>query len=180
MDEEKIDKMKNDLTELAIEFANKKFKEVEEDNHFLDVYKILKDEFHIDDSELLTAAILHDILEDTDTTHDELEKVFSKIIADLVQEVSHPKNYNDAQKLEYYEKIKHITSRAKMIKLADFASNLRAFIKIRKKKPEKPYHDQYIVLIRAFLESCPDLDAKQVVYELTKELETYVTEKFVF
>ena len=172
--------MKNDPIELAIEFANKKFKEVEKDNHFLDVYKILKDEFHINDPELFTVAILHDIFEDTDTTYDELEKNFSKTIANLVQEVSHPKNYNDVQKLEYYEGIKHITPRAKMIKLADFASNLRAFIKIRKRHPEKPYHDQYIVLIRSFLESCSDSDAKQIVYELTKELEAYVTEKFVF
>ncbi len=164
--------------EFAKKFAYEKFKQKGLNNHFMDVLTILQDEFHVDDLDLLTAAILHDTLEDTDTTYEELEKAFSKTIADLVQEVSHPKNYNEEQKVEYYEHLKHISPKAKIIKLADFASNLRNIINIRKSEPEKPYHDQYIILIRAFLESCPESEPKEVVYELTKELEKYVTYKF--
>ncbi|MFA6301408.1 MAG: HD domain-containing protein [Candidatus Paceibacterota bacterium] len=166
--------------EFAKKFASEKFQEKDLNNHFLDVLTILQDEFHIDDLELLVSAILHDTLEDTDTTYEELENVFSKTIADLVQEVSHPKNYNEEQKVDYYEHLKHISPKAKIIKLADFTSNLRAIIKIRKSEPEKPYHDQYLIFIRAFLESCPESEAKDVVQKLTVELETYVTEKFKF
>ncbi len=163
----------------AIEFASQKFKEEGIGNHFLDVLNILQNEFGVDDTDLLVSAVLHDTLEDTDTTYEELEQVFSKTVAELVQEVSHPKDYNKAQKTEYYENLKQISPKAKILKLADFASNLRAIIKIRKSEPEKPYHDQYITLIRSFLESCPESGAKEVVYELTKELERYVTHKFI-
>ena len=168
----------NKQIEFAKEFALKKFQEMGLINHFADVLAILQKEFHIKDQKLLISAILHDTLEDTNTTYEELKKVFSKPVADLVQEVSHPKNYNEAQKSKYYENLKNISPNAKIIKLADFTSNLRNIIDIRKSKPEKPYHDQYITLIRSFLESCPQSEAREVVYKLTKELEQYVTFEF--
>lgn len=167
--------------ELAKKFMSEKSKERGLSiNHLLDVLAILQNEFHINDEELLVSAVLHDTLENTNTTYEELEKTFSKNIADLVQEISHPVNYNEKQKIEFYEHCKHISPKAKIIRLADFTSNLRYLIKIRKSKPEKPYHDQFIILIRAFLDSCPDSEAKDVVYKLTEELEVYVTEKFQF
>lgn len=169
-----------DKIDSAIEFAKQKFTEAKKGNHWPDVLAILQNEFGIDDPEILIGAILHDTLEDTETTYDELEKTFLKTIADLVLEVSHPKNYNDEQQLEYYEHLKHISSKARMIKLADFAANLRGITEIRKRESEKPYHDKYIVLIRAFLESCPESKEKDLVYKLTEELEKYVTEKYQF
>jgi (p)ppGpp synthase/HD superfamily hydrolase len=166
------------MLELAKEFAAKKFQEQNLENHYLDVLSILENEYKVTDPDLLTAAVLHDTLEDTNTTYEELEKTFSKEIADLVQEVSHPKNYNATQKLEFYEHLKTISPKAKILKLADFASNFRDLIKIKKSKPPQPYHDQYITLTRSFLENCPDSEAKRSVYELTQELEVFVTEKF--
>jgi len=160
----------------AIEFSTKKFEAVSKKNHFLRVLKVLQDEFHVNDTELLIAGILHDTLEDTNTTYDELVKNFSKPIADLVQEVSHPKDYNKEQKLEYYKKLKIITARAKIIKLADFTDNLRNIIDMRKADPKSPYHSQYILWIRDFLNSCPDSDEKEIVFKLTKDLEVFVTE----
>lgn len=160
---------------LAIEFTTKKFEAAGKKNHFLRVLAILQDEFQVNDEELLNAAILHDTIEDTDTTYDELEKTFSKNIADLVQEVSHPKDYDKEEKLKFYESLKTISPRAKLIKLADFADNLRSIISMRKLDPSSPYHNQYILLIRDFLTSCPDSDAKKLVFKLTQELEMYVT-----
>ena len=63
-----------------------------------------------------------------------------------------------------------------MIKLADFADNLRSFINIRKADIGGPYHNQYILWILGFLESCPDSNAKNLVFKLTEELEVFVTE----
>ena len=93
-----------------------------------------------------------------------------------MQEVSHPKDYNKEQKLEYYKKLKIITARAKIIKLADFTDNLRNIIDMRKADPKSPYHSQYILWIRDFLNSCPDSDEKEIVFKLTKDLEVFVTE----
>lgn len=165
----------NKQLEEAIEFANKKFEAVGVKNsHFPGVLAILQNEFHVDDLELLTVAILHDTLEDTDTTYEELERIFSKNVADLVQEVSHPKNYNEIQKVEFYKKLNSISLKAKIIKMADFADHLRSFIKMRKADPESPYHNQYILFIREFLNNYPDSKEKNMVYKLTEELELYV------
>ena len=95
-----------DQIELAKKFASDKFAEIVKKNHFLDVFQILQYEFKVEDQNVLIAGLLHDTLEDTSTTYEEIENMFSKQVADLVYEVSHPKNYNQEQKLEYYEKIK--------------------------------------------------------------------------
>ncbi|MEK7575173.1 MAG: HD domain-containing protein [Patescibacteria group bacterium] len=160
--------------DLAIDFATKKFRGAGMENHFMRVLAVLQDEFHIDDLELLTAAILHDTLEDTDTTYDELVKTFSKPVADLVEEVSHPKNYNREQKLEFYKKLRTVSPKAKILKLADFVDNLRV-VEINKIKadPKSTYHNFYILLIRELLESYPESDAKKLVLKLTQELEAF-------
>jgi len=165
--------------ELAEEFARKKFEAVGIGNHFLEVCQILQDEFGIDDQNLLTAGILHDTLEDTDTTHEELVETFSKDVADLVEEVSHPKNYNHKQRIQFYEKLKSISPRAKMIKMADFTSHLRKFIEIYKAGQQDLYpkfvnNDKYVASIRDFLESCEDSETKKLVSKLADELETYL------
>jgi broad-specificity NMP kinase len=163
----------------AKEFAAKKFKAAGTGNHFLEVYRILGEEFGVNDEEVLIAGILHDTLEDTDTTRDEIEGTFSKRVADLVEEVSHPKNYNHEQRLAYYEKLKHISPGAKMIKLADFTSHLRSFIKIYEIGKQDFYpkfanNDKYIAQIRDFLRSCDESDAKKSVLKLTNKLETHL------
>jgi (p)ppGpp synthase/HD superfamily hydrolase len=162
--------------ELAKEFATKKFKEVELVNHFPEVLRILQDDFRVNDSDILIAAILHDTLEDTDTTNEEIERTFSKEIAHMVEEVSHPKNYNAEQKKEYYEKIKHISYGGKMIKLADFASHLKEFIGAftGENNLQKFTHNEYCVYIRSFLDSCEDSPAKKYVSELNDRLDNYI------
>jgi guanosine-3',5'-bis(diphosphate) 3'-pyrophosphohydrolase len=42
------------------------------------------------DAEMIAAALLHDTIEDTDTTYDELVKAFGKRVARLVYEVTNP------------------------------------------------------------------------------------------
>ena len=72
------------------------------------------------DDNLLAAGYLHDTLEDTDTTYDELVKVFNKDIADLVNEATHEgkkDNYGF-----YFPRLK--TQRGIMLKLADRLSNI--------------------------------------------------------
>lgn len=161
--------------ELAKQFAAQKFEAVGRKNHFLEVYDIVLNEFLIDEENVLVAALLHDTLEDTDTTYEEIRDAFSPDVADLVEELSHPKDYSGAQVAEYYEKLKHISPRAKVIKLADFLSHLKRLIGIYKREEEvsNPVfveNGRYARDILAVAETCPDSEAKSVVTKLAEEL----------
>jgi (p)ppGpp synthase/HD superfamily hydrolase len=162
--------------ELAKEFATEKFAEIGKENHFLDVFNIMKDEFNIQETEILVAGLLHDTLEDASATYEEIKRTFSREIADLVQEVSHPKNYNQEEKEEYYKKIKMISPEAKLIKMADFTSHLRTFIKIYERGEQNLYpkfvnNDKYVKSIREFLDSCDESIRKKIVCDLADQLE---------
>ncbi len=73
-----------------------------------------------DDEDILCAAYLHDTLEDTDTTYEELVHEFGKVIADLVLEVTHEGKKD--QRGYYFPRLK--SKKAIMIKFADRLSNL--------------------------------------------------------
>lgn len=83
-------------------------------------------EVGIHDAEVLAAAILHDTIEDTPTTHDDLEALFGQAVADLVAEVTDDKRQRKAdRKTSQVEHAKHLSPRARLVKLADKACNLR-------------------------------------------------------
>lgn len=72
------------------------------------------------DAEVISAGLLHDTLEDTDTTLDELEREFGTRVAQLVFEVTH-----EGQKDQYGFYFPRLYSRdAILIKFADRMSNL--------------------------------------------------------
>jgi GTP pyrophosphokinase len=98
--------------------------QVDDDNrdylsaHILNVVRILS--MVTDDDDIICAAYLHDTLEDTDTTLEELTENFGPVIADLVNEVTHD-GTNDEH--GYYFPRLH-TKKAIMLKFADRLSNL--------------------------------------------------------
>ena len=57
-------------------------------NHPLEVAYILLDEGGVTDAATLAAALLHDTLEDTDTTREELAMVFGHEVSNLVVELT--------------------------------------------------------------------------------------------
>jgi (p)ppGpp synthase/HD superfamily hydrolase len=70
------------------------------------------------DAEIIAAAYLHDTLEDTNTTYDELVNEFGVRVADLVNELTH-----EGEKDHYYfPRLK--SKEAILIKLIDRASNI--------------------------------------------------------
>lgn len=66
------------------------------------------------------AGLMHDLLEDTDTTYDEILKISNIEIAEAVRLVTKEKGYN---MFEYMDRIKK-NEMAKMVKLADRIHNL--------------------------------------------------------
>ncbi|XP_035037305.1 guanosine-3',5'-bis(diphosphate) 3'-pyrophosphohydrolase MESH1 isoform X3 [Hippoglossus stenolepis] len=90
------------------------------------VARILSHEGGITDVEVLQAALLHDTVEDTDTTHAELENKFGSTVAHIVQEVTDDKSLpKQERKRLQVEHAAHCSRQAKLVKLADKLYNLR-------------------------------------------------------
>lgn len=95
-------------------------------NHPVAVANLLANEAGVDDLATLQAAILHDTIEDTDTTHVELVECFGREVADVVAEVTDDKEIakHDRKRLQV-ENAAHKSFRAAMVKIADKTCNLR-------------------------------------------------------
>jgi len=64
----------------------------------LGVAEILTDEGNVRDVEVIQAAILHDTVEDTDTSFDEIEAEFGVNVCQLVKEVTDDKSLPKAER----------------------------------------------------------------------------------
>ena len=96
-------------------------------NHLTEVAELVAQASDGQDIELIMAAVLHDTVEDTDTTPAELAGAFGQRVADLVAEVTDDKSLQSAdRKRLQIEHAAHASKGAKTIKLADKTSNLRS------------------------------------------------------
>jgi GTP diphosphokinase / guanosine-3',5'-bis(diphosphate) 3'-diphosphatase len=95
-------------------------------NHPIALANVLANEAGVEDECVLLAAILHDTIEDTDTTLEELLLAFGKDVTDVVMEVTDDKALPKAdRKRLQIEHAPHLSGRAKLVKLADKICNLR-------------------------------------------------------
>ena len=95
-------------------------------NHPIALASVLSAEGGIEDQRVLIAAILHDTIEDTDTSYDELVQWFGEEIARIVAEVTDDKSLPKAERKRLQiEHAAHISHEAKLVKLADKICNLR-------------------------------------------------------
>lgn len=95
-------------------------------NHPLALARVLKLEAGVGDVQVLVAAILHDTVEDTETTVEELAEVFGSAIASIVAEVTDDKRLpKPERKRLQVERAPTSSPQAKLVKLADKICNLR-------------------------------------------------------
>ena len=95
-------------------------------NHPLAVASILADEGGVADVELLMAALLHDTVEDTTTSPEEICEAFGKIVQELVREVTDDKSLPKHQRKQLQVELAPKKSRrAKQLKIADKICNIR-------------------------------------------------------
>jgi GTP diphosphokinase / guanosine-3',5'-bis(diphosphate) 3'-diphosphatase len=98
-------------------------------NHPIALADVLANEGHISDENVLMAAVLHDTLEDTDTSHEELLHAFGHEVAKIVSEVTDDKSLpKDERKRLQIEHAGHISHGAKLVKLADKICNVRDIV----------------------------------------------------
>ncbi|ACB68174.1 metal dependent phosphohydrolase [Burkholderia ambifaria MC40-6] len=95
-------------------------------NHPIALADVLANEAGIEDERVIVAAVLHDTIEDTETTEQELLRLFGKDVADIVMEVTDDKSLpKEERKRLQVEHAATISRRAKLVKLADKICNLR-------------------------------------------------------
>ena len=138
----------------AVDFAAKKHKDQRRKdpfatpyiNHPIGVANILSQEAGIEDLEVLQAALLHDTVEDTETTFEEIEDNFGREVRDIVDEVTDDKTL---PKLER-KRLQIVTASKKMhksrlVKMADKLYNLRDLLVAPPKDwPEERIQEYFI------------------------------------
>ena len=129
-------RVKSDLTLLlkALAFAAHKHRDQRRKdpeaspyiNHPIALANVLVSEGGVADIEVLCAALLHDTVEDTATTHEELVNAFGSRIARTVAEVTDDKKLPKAERKRLQvEHAASLSREAKLVKLADKICNLR-------------------------------------------------------
>ena len=94
-------------------------------NHPISVAKIISEIGNVEDPEVLAAALLHDTIEDTKTTPEELIDKFGERVCNLVQEVTDDKTLPKLErKQRQIDHAKEISEGAALIKLGDKISNV--------------------------------------------------------
>lgn len=94
-------------------------------NHLTEVAELVAQATQGNDLELIIAAILHDVVEDTPTSLADVPTEFGSRVAGFVQEVTDDKSLSKAERKRLQiEHAAHASPGAKMIKLADKTANL--------------------------------------------------------
>ena len=98
-------------------------------NHPIQVAELISSVGGIQNEVILSAAILHDIIEDTPTSYEEVKNMFGSTIANIVMECSDDKSLPKAdRKLLQILKVNSSSFEAKIVKLADKIANLNDII----------------------------------------------------
>lgn len=98
-------------------------------NHLTEVGELLAKFTSGADPVLVAAGFLHDTIEDTKTTYEELVRAFGENVADIVRETTDDKSLPKAERKRLQiEHAAHASDAAKQVKMADKISNLRAIL----------------------------------------------------
>lgn len=136
-------------------------------HHPIRVSKIVYDHTH--NIDMATAALLHDILEDTRITIEELEKKYSKKIVDWVKELTNDDDeIKRIGKTEYMSnKFSGLSNKALIIKLADRLDNVWDLGEIK----EKVFVEKYeIETEKIMIELITGRKLSNIMYKLYKQI----------
>ena len=121
----------------AVDFAARKHKDQRRKdkeaspyiNHPIALAGVLCNEGHVTNIAVICGALLHDTIEDTATTAEEIENEFGSLIKNIVLEVTDDTSLpGPERKRLQVEHAEHLTEGAKLVKLADKIANLRDIV----------------------------------------------------
>jgi guanosine-3',5'-bis(diphosphate) 3'-pyrophosphohydrolase len=129
-------------------------------NHLAEVANLLSIATEGADAELVVAGWLHDTIEDIETTHRELAEKFGERVAAFVVEVTDdmalPK---DERRREQVVEAPRKSPGAKLIKMADKISNIRARILPRPNQDERDDLIDYLAWAEKVVQGCRGINA---------------------
>ena len=175
--------MKSSMTDMArlidaVEFAARKHstqrrRDVDASpyiNHPIAVASMLAVEVGIGDLTTLQAAILHDTVEDTETTYEELVERFGAAVADVVMEVTDDKALPKDERKRLQIAHAHKKSEpAAMVKIADKTCNLRDIVS----SPPSGWSDQrkreYFDWAKAVVNALPTVHSNSKLVECFRQ-----------
>ena len=128
-------------------------------NHPVSVALVIADIGGVDDSEILAAALLHDTLEDTETTPEELETEFGKRVCQYVLEVSDDMTLSkEERKAKQIEHASHLSEGAALIKLGDKISNVKDVINNPQDDWSLNRRKEYLIWAEKVIDNCPKVN----------------------
>jgi guanosine-3',5'-bis(diphosphate) 3'-pyrophosphohydrolase len=99
-------------------------------NHLIEVANHLSQSAAGHDPILLAAGLLHDTVEDTETTVQELESAFGQAVAQIVAEVTDDKSLpSETRKRLQIERITFKSERAQLLSMADKTANVSSLLR---------------------------------------------------
>ena len=114
-------------------------------NHAIAVAEVLACAGQVDKIEVLQAALLHDTIEDTETSPEEIEREFGPDVRALVEEVTDDKTLpKKERKRLQVEHAPHLSFGAKLIKLADKICNVRDMVYAPPEGWDQSRRDEYV------------------------------------
>lgn len=113
----------------------------------------------IEEPEILAAALLHDTLEDTDTSVSELDEIFGETVRKYVEEVTDDKSLpKEERKQKQIEHAATLSRGASLIKLGDKISNVSDVSHSPPAGWDTERRKQYLDWAEAVINNCPKVN----------------------
>ena len=140
--------------------------------HPISVAMILSEIGSIEDLEILSAALLHDTLEDTDTSAHELDKIFGSRVRIIVEELTDNDMLTFSQRKQMQiDNAPYLSKDATLVRIADKISNVSDVIENPPPEWNQKRCNKYVDWAEAVMNNCQKVnqDLENHFFELLTE-----------
>lgn len=128
-----------------------------------------KDSKHLE--ELMAAALLHDVVEDTDYTIEQIDQEFGKLVSSLVMELTSDEGVKGEDKALYLsEKMARMSSWGLLIKLSDRLDNVSGLRSVNRSFRQKYVRETQIILSHLIIARELSLTHVNIITDILKEI----------
>lgn len=124
-------------------------------NHPIEVASLIAEIGGIENDTVLAAALLHDTVEDTDATAEELQELFGDKVTSIVLEVTDDKSLPKSERKQIQvDQAAALSPEAKLIRIADKISNIRDITYSPPKRWSKKRRKKYLDWAEKVVNQC--------------------------